>query len=143
MNRDLVLRRERPGDQASTRSLHDLAFGVPDGAQHSLETQILDRLRADGHVVRILTRGPGSPADNVQAGEAQPASALADGLRVDGATQDADQSDRAFPDLTHLARRALEMLVSRIDGDTSPSQEVAVPWTLVARESTTGRVAQA
>ena len=46
------------------------------------------------------------------------------------------------PDLTHLARRALEMLVSRIDGDTSPSQEVAVPWTLVARESTTGRAAQ-
>lgn len=46
------------------------------------------------------------------------------------------------PDLTHLARRALEILVSRIDGDTSPSQEVAVPWTLVARESTTGRAAQ-
>ena len=55
MNRDLVLRRERPGDEASTRSLHDLAFGVPDGARHSLETQILDRLRADGDVLDALT----------------------------------------------------------------------------------------
>ncbi len=31
MNRDLVLRRERPGDLEPTRALHDVAFGVPDG----------------------------------------------------------------------------------------------------------------
>ena len=43
------------------------------------------------------------------------------------------------PDLTFLAREALAMLISRIDGDTSPPREVAVPWTLVERESTVGR----
>jgi uncharacterized protein YbjT (DUF2867 family) len=74
------------------------------GGTGSLGRPTVARLRADGHVVRILTRGPGTPADNVQAGEARPASALADALRVDGATPDADQSDRTFPDLTHLAR---------------------------------------
>ena len=55
MNRALVLRRERPGDREPTRLLHDLAFGVPDGAEHSLETRILDRLRADGDVLDALT----------------------------------------------------------------------------------------
>ena len=32
-----------------------MAFGVPDGAEHSLETRILDRLRADGDVLDALT----------------------------------------------------------------------------------------
>ena len=55
MNRDLVLRRERPGDLEPTRALHDVAFGVPAGAEHSVETRILDRLRADGDVLDALT----------------------------------------------------------------------------------------
>jgi putative acetyltransferase len=55
VNRDLVLRRERPGDLEPLRALHDLAFGVPDGAEHSLETRILDRLRADGDLLDALT----------------------------------------------------------------------------------------
>ena len=55
MNRDLVLRRERPGDLETTRALHDVAFGVPAGTEHSVETRILDRLRADGDVLDALT----------------------------------------------------------------------------------------
>ena len=55
MNRDLVLRRERPDDLEPTRALHDVAFGVPAGAEHSVETRILDRLRADGDVLDALT----------------------------------------------------------------------------------------
>ena len=55
MNRNLVLRRERPADTEPTRALHDLAFGVPDGAEHSVETRILDRLRAEGDVLDALT----------------------------------------------------------------------------------------
>ena len=55
MNPDLVLRRELPGDEEPTRALHDLAFGVPEGAEHSVETRILDRLRADGDVLDALT----------------------------------------------------------------------------------------
>lgn len=55
MNPELVLRRERPGDTEPIRALHDLAFGVPDGAEHCVETRILDRLRADGDVVDALT----------------------------------------------------------------------------------------
>jgi putative acetyltransferase len=55
VNRDIVLRRERPGDVEPTRALHDLAFGVPEGAEHSLETRILDRLREDGDVIDALT----------------------------------------------------------------------------------------
>ena len=39
MNRDLVLRRERPGDLETTRALHDVAFGVPAGSEHSVETR--------------------------------------------------------------------------------------------------------
>ena len=55
MNPDLVLRRERPGDEGPTRALHDAAFGVPDDQEHSLETRILDRLRAEGDVIDSLT----------------------------------------------------------------------------------------
>ena len=55
MNRDLVLRREHPGDLEPIRALHDLAFGVPEGAEHSVETRILDRLRAEGDVIDALT----------------------------------------------------------------------------------------
>jgi uncharacterized protein YbjT (DUF2867 family) len=74
------------------------------GGTGSLGRPTVARLRAGGHTVRILTRGPGTPADNVHGGEAQTAEALADALRVDGATHDAEQSDHTFPDLTHLAR---------------------------------------
>lgn len=55
MDRSLVIRRELPGDEEPTRALHDVAFGVPEGAEHSLETGILDRLRADGDVLDTLT----------------------------------------------------------------------------------------
>ena len=55
MDPALVIRRELPGDEEATRALHDAAFGVPDGAQHSLETRILDGLRADGDVIDALT----------------------------------------------------------------------------------------
>ena len=55
MNPDLVIRRELPGDEEPTRLLHDAAFGVPEGAEHSVETGILDRLRADGDVLDTLT----------------------------------------------------------------------------------------
>jgi uncharacterized protein YbjT (DUF2867 family) len=74
------------------------------GGTGSLGRPTVARLRAAHHVVRILTRGPGTPADQVQSGEAQPAGAFADAVRVDGATHDADQSDRTFPDLAHLSR---------------------------------------
>ena len=55
MNPDLVLRREQPGDEEPTRALHDAAFGVPEGAEHSVETRILDRLRSDGDLLDALT----------------------------------------------------------------------------------------
>ena len=55
MDPALVIRRELPGDEEPTRELHDLAFGVPEGAGHSLETSILGRLRADGDVLDTLT----------------------------------------------------------------------------------------
>lgn len=55
MDPALVIRRELPGDEEPTRALHDAAFGVPDGAEHSLETRILDALRADGDVLDSLT----------------------------------------------------------------------------------------
>src|SRR5687767_4085097 len=55
MDPALVLRRELPGDEQPTRALHDAAFGVPEGAEHSVETRILDRLRAEGDVLDALT----------------------------------------------------------------------------------------
>lgn len=55
MDPALVIRRELPGDEEPTRALHDAAFGVPDGAARSVETDILDRLRADGDVLDSLT----------------------------------------------------------------------------------------
>lgn len=55
MDPSLVLRRELPGDEEPTRALHDAAFGVPAADEHSLETRILDRLRADGDVLDALT----------------------------------------------------------------------------------------
>ncbi len=42
------------------------------------------------------------------------------------------------PDLTGLARSALEMLTRRIDGYTGPAEEISVAWTLEARETTLG-----
>lgn len=55
MDPALVIRRELPGDEEPTRALHDAAFTVPDGEQHSLETRILERLRAEGDVLDTLT----------------------------------------------------------------------------------------
>ena len=55
MDPALVIRRELPGDEEPTRALHDAAFGVPQGADRSAETGILDHLRADGHVLDTLT----------------------------------------------------------------------------------------
>ncbi len=55
MDPALVIRRELPGDEEPTRALHDAAFGVPDGADRSAETDILDHLRADGDVLDTLT----------------------------------------------------------------------------------------
>lgn len=55
MDPALVIRRELPADVEPTRALHDVAFGVPDGASSSLETRILDRLRAEGDVLDALT----------------------------------------------------------------------------------------
>ncbi len=55
VNPALVLRRELPGDEEPTRALHDAAFGVPEGAEHSAETVLLDGLRADGDVLDTLT----------------------------------------------------------------------------------------
>lgn len=55
MDPALVIRRELPGDEEPTRALHDAAFGVPPGALRSVETDILDRLRADGDVLDTLT----------------------------------------------------------------------------------------
>ena len=55
MDPALVIRRELPADVEPTRALHDAAFGVPEGASHSLETRILDRLRAEGDVLDALT----------------------------------------------------------------------------------------
>lgn len=55
MDPALVIRRELPGDEEPTRALHDAAFGVPEGAPRSVETDILDRLRADGDVLDTLT----------------------------------------------------------------------------------------
>ena len=42
------------------------------------------------------------------------------------------------PDLTGLAREALELLSRRISGDDGPAREVEVAWTLEARETTLG-----
>ncbi|MCU1536287.1 MAG: Transcriptional regulator, LacI family [Humibacillus sp.] len=42
------------------------------------------------------------------------------------------------PDLTELARAALALLTRRIGGDDGPAEQVRVPWTLEARETTLG-----
>lgn len=55
MDPALVIRRELAADQSLTRDLHDAAFGVPEGEQHSLETRILDRLRSEHDVIDELT----------------------------------------------------------------------------------------
>lgn len=55
MDPALVIRREQAADRAATRDLHDAAFGVPDGAEHAVETRIVDALRAAGDVLPGLT----------------------------------------------------------------------------------------
>jgi DNA-binding LacI/PurR family transcriptional regulator len=42
------------------------------------------------------------------------------------------------PNLTGLARQALDLLGRRISGDASPAQDVQVEWSLEARETTLG-----
>ena len=42
------------------------------------------------------------------------------------------------PDLTGLARQALELLTRRISGDVTPARVIKVSWTLEARETTLG-----
>ncbi len=42
------------------------------------------------------------------------------------------------PDLTGLARAALELLARRIGGDDGPAEKIRVDWRLVARETTLG-----
>jgi DNA-binding LacI/PurR family transcriptional regulator len=42
------------------------------------------------------------------------------------------------PDLTGLARAALQLLSRRIDGENGDAEEVQVAWTLEARETTLG-----
>lgn len=44
------------------------------------------------------------------------------------------------PDLAVLCSAVLDLLEARIEGDTSPGRHVTVPWQLVVRESTVGRV---
>lgn len=55
MDPALVIRREQASDLEALRSLHDAAFGVPEGAAHAVETVLLDGLRADGDVIDELT----------------------------------------------------------------------------------------
>ncbi|MGB7817166.1 MAG: N-acetyltransferase [Ornithinibacter sp.] len=55
MDPSLVIRRERPADREATRTLHDQAFGAPEGGEHAAETVLLDGLRADGDVIDELT----------------------------------------------------------------------------------------
>lgn len=55
MDPALVIRRERPQDTSTTRALHDAGFERPQGAEHAVETTILDGLRDDGDVIDELT----------------------------------------------------------------------------------------
>ena len=55
MDPALVIRREQAPDVGALRSLHDAAFGIPEGSDHALETVLLDGLRADGDVIDELT----------------------------------------------------------------------------------------
>lgn len=55
MDPALVIRREQPDDHEVTRGLHDAAFGVPAGAEHAVETCIVDALRAHGDVLPELS----------------------------------------------------------------------------------------
>lgn len=55
MRDDLIIRREGPGDVAPTETLHDAAFGIPQGRRESLERELLRGLRADGSVIDELT----------------------------------------------------------------------------------------
>ena len=61
MNRDLVLRRERPDDLEPTRALHDLAFGVPEGAEHSPDyfelASFSTRSEAENYLTKLIDLG--------------------------------------------------------------------------------------
>ncbi|HVX46311.1 MAG TPA: LacI family DNA-binding transcriptional regulator [Mycobacteriales bacterium] len=43
------------------------------------------------------------------------------------------------PDKARIAERAVDLVVRRLSGDTSPAGMIEAPWTLVGRESTLGR----
>lgn len=55
MRDDLVIRRETPADVQPTETLHDAAFGIPQGRRESIERELLRALRADGSVIDELT----------------------------------------------------------------------------------------
>ena len=43
----MIVRRERPGDQAAARAVQAAAFPIPEGADEPIEAPLLDRLRQD------------------------------------------------------------------------------------------------
>jgi putative acetyltransferase len=51
----LVVRHESPPDYGAIRALLDAAFPIPDDAHHSLESQLVEELRADGDAITDLT----------------------------------------------------------------------------------------
>lgn len=55
MREDLIIRRDRSGDEVPTEALHDAAFGIPQGRRESLESELLRGLRTDGSVIEELT----------------------------------------------------------------------------------------
>ncbi len=55
MRRDLVIRPESPSDVPAVRALVAAAFATPEGADHPVEVDVLDGLRADGDVLAPLT----------------------------------------------------------------------------------------
>ena len=50
----MILRREQPEDWAAITAVHDAAFGCDRGA-HSVESRLVDELRADGDAVPELS----------------------------------------------------------------------------------------
>ncbi|PRY68318.1 uncharacterized protein YbjT (DUF2867 family) [Glaciihabitans tibetensis] len=73
------------------------------GGTGNLGRPTVARLRARGHIVRILTRGEGTPADGGHPGEGQPAG-VAESAEADGSRAADTHPDRAHPDRTHPER---------------------------------------
>ncbi len=55
MRPDLTIRPEHAADAASVRALLDAAFEVPEGAEHAVESVLVDALRADHDLLPALT----------------------------------------------------------------------------------------